>query len=169
MNIFATNSGVSYPILMFGGSNGIQTDYACPYDYLFVIGGDGIILWRGNYDEAAIRAAIDGGLAALASPAPPAVASGHKLLPGYPNPFNPVVRIPYELDDAGPVAVRLEIFDLRGRRVRTLVEGVESGSGRREAVWDGTDDAGVRQPSGAYLVRLAAGGGTFQRTVTLVK
>ncbi|MFH2051249.1 MAG: FlgD immunoglobulin-like domain containing protein [bacterium] len=169
MNIFATNSGVSYPILMFGGANGILTDYNCPYDYLFVIGGDGIILWRGNYDDAAIRAAIDDGLAALASPAPPAVLAGHRLLPGYPNPFNPVVRIPYELDGAGPVSVRLEVLDLRGRRVRTLVAGVESGEGIREAVWDGADEAGVRQPSGTYLVNLAAGGVTFQRTVALVK
>ncbi len=170
VDIFVANSGVTYPTLMYGGAAGILTDYNCSYDYLFVIGGDGIILWRGNYDDAAIRAAIDEGLAGLVSPTPVIPLAEHKLLAGYPNPFNPITRIPFELaPGSGSVPVQLRILDLRGRLVSTLVDGYRESGLRYEATWDGTDNTGRRQPSGTYLVQLTAGRDNRQRTITLVK
>jgi len=47
---------------MFGGRSGIQVDYACQYDIVFVIDGDGIIRYRGLYDDAGVRAAIQAGI-----------------------------------------------------------------------------------------------------------
>jgi len=58
VNIFATSTGITYPILMFGATNGILVDYNTTYDYFFVIDGDGVIRWRGIYDDAAMRQAI---------------------------------------------------------------------------------------------------------------
>ena len=167
--IFDSNAGVTYPILMYGAGAGILADYNTNYDYLFVIGGDGIVLWRGYYDDAAIRTAIDQGLSALLSPAPTVPMADHRLLPGYPNPFNPSIRIPFELAGNDQVDVRLDILDLRGRKVRTLVQDRREAGRRYEVVWDGRNQAGGRLPSGAYLIRLTAGEQTSLELVTLIK
>jgi hypothetical protein len=72
-----------------------------------------------------------------------------------PNPFNPMTTIKYDLPAAGPV--RLSVFDIAGRLVRTLVdESMPQGS--HEAVWDGRDATGREVGSGSYLARLEFGG-----------
>lgn len=72
-----------------------------------------------------------------------------------PNPFNPRTTIGFDLPQAG--RVRLAVFDLAGRLVRTLVdEGRPQGS--FEAVWDGRDAQGWEVGSGSYLARLEFGG-----------
>jgi len=66
-------------------------------------------------------------------------------------------------------AVRLELIDVRGRRVRTLVSGRPVGAGGRErATWDGIDDAGRRVAPGLYFAALDIEGGD-RRTVRLVR
>ncbi|MEN8006387.1 MAG: FlgD immunoglobulin-like domain containing protein [Candidatus Krumholzibacteriota bacterium] len=170
--IFIANSQINYPYLMYGGIAGIMTAYNCFYDIVFVIGGDGIILYRGEYSDAVVQTAIDQGIADL--DAPSAVGdtpvAEHRLLDGYPNPFNPRTRIPYELGgEAGTARVNLQILDLRGRVVKTLVDGVQNVGQRYEAVWNGTDEAGRRLPSGAYMSRLTVGGQSQARMLTLVK
>jgi hypothetical protein len=54
-----------------------------------------------------------------------------------------------------PSAIALEVYDMRGRRIRTLTHGVTSG--RQTLRWDGTDDAGAPVPAGVYCYRLTAG------------
>jgi len=72
-----------------------------------------------------------------------------------PNPFNPRTTIRYDLPGDGPV--RLSVFDVAGRLVRTLVD--ESlPEGRHETVWDGRDASGRELGSGSYLARLEFGG-----------
>lgn len=156
---------------MSGSAAGIPAAYACSYDYLFVIDGEGIVLWRGDYDDDAIRAAIDQGLAGLVSATPVVPFATSRLLPNYPNPFNPLTRVPFELslgDDDIPVT--LKILDLRGRIVSTLVDGLLYSPGQRyEVTWNGTDNSGRHQPSGTYLVHLRAGATEQIRTLTMVK
>lgn len=77
----------------------------------------------------------------------------------YPNPFNPLTTIPVELDATRHV--RLTVYDLRGRQVAVLVDGM-MGGGRHEIPFDGTKLA-----SGQYIYRLE-GTGT-SRAMTLVK
>lgn len=77
-----------------------------------------------------------------------------RLLPARPNPFNPRTSIAFELPAAAQV--RLEIFDLAGRRLRTLLSASLS-AGPHEATWDGTDVRGGAAPSGSYVARLTAG------------
>lgn len=72
-----------------------------------------------------------------------------------PNPFNPRTTIRYDLPRAG--AVRLAVFDLAGRLVRTLVNESRP-QGSHEAVWDGRDVAGREVSSGVYVARLEFGG-----------
>lgn len=101
------------------------------------------------------------------SPAPQP-ATGLRLAAA-PNPFNP--RTTLWLDGgaspAGPLA--LDVFDLRGRRVRALWRG-EAGPGRREIAWDGADDDGRALPGGTYVARLyGPGDGVTVVKLVLVK
>lgn len=96
----------------------------------------------------------------------PAAQRGPRLEANVPNPFNPSTRIRYELPVAGQV--RVEILDLRGRRVAVLSEGFEA-AGPHELRWNGRDDAGIPLASGIYLVRVQEDGQVAARKVTLLK
>ncbi len=91
----------------------------------------------------------------------PPVASGFHLGQNYPNPFNPSTHVPYTLDRPGEVS--LQVFDVLGRRVATLVSGVrEAGSYVAEF------DASLL-PGGIYYVTLRVHGMTQTRPMTLVR
>ena len=75
------------------------------------------------------------------------------LKPNYPNPFNPVTTIYFVLPAASHV--RLTVYDLTGRTVTTLVNGV-SDAGYRSVVWQGRDASGQSVPAGVYLYRVTA-------------
>lgn len=175
VQIFRNNTGWQLPILMNGNAAGIPTAYNCSWDYFFVIDHEGYITWRGGPEGAGhptLAAQVEAALANLeASPVGETPAAGHRLLAAYPNPFNPRTRIPYHLDGtAGEAAVRLEILDLRGRVLRTLVDARQPAGTRQEAVWDGTDARGRQLPSGSYVSRLTVDGGQPRsRLLTLVK
>jgi len=77
-----------------------------------------------------------------------------QLAPARPNPARSGTRFTFGLAQAGEVAV--EILDVRGRNVRTLLREAR-GAGAHDAAWDLRDDAGRRVPAGVYLVRVAAG------------
>jgi hypothetical protein len=88
------------------------------------------------------------------------------LYPSRPNPFNPRTTIRFSLAQAG--AARLVVYDVAGRRVRTLVEGPQE-AGAHEVVWDGTNDAGLTVPSGVYWSRLTTEGYTSNRKLVALK
>ncbi len=95
-----------------------------------------------------------------ATPAVTALAGIH------PNPFNPQTRIEFDLARAGHAV--LEVYDLQGTRVRTLVSET-LGAGRHAATWDGRDDAGRQVASGVYMARLAAGEARQMKKMVLLK
>ncbi|MGH7596383.1 MAG: FlgD immunoglobulin-like domain containing protein [bacterium] len=78
------------------------------------------------------------------------IVSDYDLEQNYPNPFNPSTTIGFHVKKAS--YSKLTIVNLLGEHVRTLLEG-EFLAGEHIAQWDGRDDAGVRAPSGAYLIR----------------
>ncbi len=88
------------------------------------------------------------------------------LAQNWPNPFNPRTSISFELLQAGPA--RLDIFDLRGRAVKTLLDK-ELGTGTHSLDWDGTDSRGAPVASGVYFYRLSAGGASSSRKMLLLK
>ncbi len=95
------------------------------------------------------------------SGAPPKLPVSMVLEQNYPNPFNSGTVIRFALPAAG--ALRLEVFDLLGRRVVVLAEG------RREAgLHQAAFDAGVLA-NGVYLCRLTGGGSTQTRKMLLLK
>ncbi len=69
----------------------------------------------------------------------------------YPNPFNPDTRIQFGLTEES--RVKLQIYNLRGELVRTLVDGNRA-AGYHDISWDGTSDAGIIMPTGVYIYRL---------------
>jgi|GEM_PF-2555375 len=79
-----------------------------------------------------------------------------------PNPFRSRTTIRFDHASAGERA-RLDVFDLAGRRVRTLFDG--TGGGEQQAMWDGTDDRGRDLPPGLYLLRLRTEEGAHTRKV----
>jgi hypothetical protein len=78
----------------------------------------------------------------------------NRLYQNSPNPFNPRTTISYSLAVAGPA--KLAIYDVNGRLVRTLADGLQA-AGPHTLVWDGTDDLGHRVASGIYWSQLSAG------------
>jgi hypothetical protein len=95
---------------------------------------------------------------------PPVMAT--RLLPNYPNPFNPQTHLPFELEKPGLVTLR--IYDLAGRLVRTLVDE-EYPAGGHEVLWNGRDDAGRQLPSNVYYAKLETAGIMQMQKMTLLK
>ncbi len=90
-----------------------------------------------------------------------------RLAQNYPNPFNPTTTIEYSL--ARTSHVELAIFDVTGRRIRTLVNGVQRPGEVAPQVWDGTNDGGVAVASGVYFYRLSTAEFTRTRKMVLLK
>ncbi|MBC7187981.1 MAG: T9SS type A sorting domain-containing protein [Calditrichaeota bacterium] len=96
---------------------------------------------------------------------PSTVPTRTALVGGYPNPFNPGTAVQFAL--AAEQEVELGVFDLRGRLVRALVQGVAR-AGEHEARWDGRDEGGAEAPAGVYVCRLRCADG-FHASVKLIK
>ena len=87
------------------------------------------------------------------------------LAPPKPNPFGNGTGISYGLPFASEV--RLSVFDVAGKKVRTLVDGTQP-AGRYALVWDGSDSKGRRLANGVYFIRMKAPTFRLQRKVTLL-
>ena len=100
-------------------------------------------------------------------PAPVATDGARTMLaPARPNPFAGATRIRWTLPRESHV--ELAVYDVSGRRVRTLASGVHA-AGTHETFWDGRDELGRRPQPGIYLYRLSAGGRDEARRVVLIE
>ncbi len=88
------------------------------------------------------------------------------LAPNYPNPFNAGTWLVYRLADPGPV--RLEVYNVLGQRVRTLVDEVRN-AGSYQVHWDARDQGGTPAAAGVYVTRLQYPGGEQTRRLLLLK
>ncbi|MBM3320457.1 MAG: T9SS type A sorting domain-containing protein [Candidatus Eisenbacteria bacterium] len=89
-----------------------------------------------------------------------------RLLGNVPNPFNPTTEVRFEL--ASRVGVSVEVYDVSGRVVRRLVEGVRD-AGSHAVMWDGRSERGEAVSSGVYFVRFRAGSHAETQRVTLIR
>lgn len=108
--------------------------------------------------------------AAKALGTPTRVADAHLANPknfalqqNYPNPFNPSTEIRYHLPQAAHV--KLAIYDIHGREVKTLVDEFQS-AGEKFVIWNGVDRQDREMVSGLYFYRLSAG--AFQETKKMI-
>jgi hypothetical protein len=96
----------------------------------------------------------------------PAVPTATDFKGCFPNPFNPQTTFSFDL--AAEAQVKIEIYDLAGRRVRELVHQ-KFQAGSHDVSWEGCDDQGRRLSSGTYLVRTHLGEEVTQSKVSLLK
>jgi len=89
--------------------------------------------------------------------------SKYILYPNYPNPFNPTTTITYSIPQQKNVL--LEVFNVRGEKVATLVNG-RMRAGTYNVSWDGKDSFGRFVPSGIYLCKIRAG--SYQHTIRML-
>jgi hypothetical protein len=119
--------------------------------------GDGVLL-SPVYQQEPVRWA--GTLAELLLP------RQGELQQNYPNPFNPSTTIPFAL--SSPALVRVQVYDVLGQRVRTLMNG-PTPAGYHSLVWNGRNDLGDQAAAGLYFYLLEAGSVRQSRKMLLVK
>ncbi|HNX38704.1 MAG TPA: FlgD immunoglobulin-like domain containing protein, partial [Candidatus Cloacimonadota bacterium] len=119
-------------------------------------------LGRGILGSADVELLLQAPGSEVADPSLPVVTN----LRNYPNPFNPETTLSFEL--SRPEKVSLNIYNLKGQLVRTLVSGA-FGSGAHSLVWDGRDDRGIAVSGGMYLYQLQAGELCRTRKMVLLK
>jgi len=78
----------------------------------------------------------------------------YALFNNYPNPFNPVTHLKFQVKDASRVSI--VIYDVNGREIKTLVNKKEYAAGRYEVTWDATDNFSQKVASGVYFYRFTA-------------
>tara|TARA_X000001036_G_scaffold93187_1_gene85694 strand:- start:17246 stop:17863 length:618 start_codon:yes stop_codon:yes gene_type:complete len=84
----------------------------------------------------------------------PLLPSKIKMLPNYPNPFNPVTNIKFELPEETYVSIR--VVDVLGRLVRSLINEKRIAGGYHHIKWDGLADSGTSASSGVYLIHFSS-------------
>jgi len=89
------------------------------------------------------------------------------LHPAYPNPFNPTTTLRYDLNKSGKVS--LNIYDVLGKKVRTLVNSADQGAGFKSIAWHGLDDKDHPVGSGVYFVLLKVGGYSKTQKIILIR
>ena len=92
--------------------------------------------------------------------------TAYGLSQNFPNPFNPTTSIEFALPEASEVT--LEIYNLLGQKVRTLVNGSVP-AGYINTLWDGMDQNGMEMSSGTYIYRLQTADVTFSKKMVLMK
>jgi len=107
-----------------------------------------------------------GEVLASAVPVPAVVRYSLALAPVTPNPARGLARIAFTVPGKASerVAVSLRLYDVAGRRVRTLVQDVLA-AGNRSVTWDGSSEGGAALGTGVYFLRLEAGGRGLVRKV----
>jgi hypothetical protein len=111
-------------------------------------------------DEAGLAKAV------LAPQEASALPKSSELAQNYPNPFNPETTIHFHLNENQ--RIRLLIFDLTGKLVRTLAEG-EFPAGEQTISWDGRDQRGQWVSSGVYFYELLTDKKVERRKMTLIR
>ena len=140
-DLAATASGSDHVVLMW-------VDYHGPY------GDDTNVMFGQRMETSVVSAESD-------TPAPVL-----HLAQNTPNPFNPETSISFSL--AQPGNVKLEIFNIRGQHVCTLLQ-TELNEGEHSVVWRGQNDHGKPAGSGVYMYRLQSGGTSQTRRMLLLK
>jgi hypothetical protein len=125
-----------------------------PYDLMFVLTSSGS---QGSPHPSASRTRLLSdvliffGVPGTGSPLDVPADAGKLHAWNFPNPFNPSTKIAYHLPRRGELTIT--IYNLRGKRVRTLLEEVVP-AGPGAAIWDGNDDHGEAVASGVYFYEL---------------
>ena len=111
---------------------------------------------------SALKSLLDG-----VNETPDALPKTFALDQNYPNPFNPTTTIKYDVPKMS--GVRITIYDILGREVRTLVSNGNVAPGHYSAVWNGLNNEGQQVSSGVYFYRMQAGSFIQMKKMLLLK
>ena len=109
---------------------------------------------------------LTGGKVSTASPDLVEIPQDTVLDPIFPNPFSATATISFEMARSGPVT--LAIYDLLGKQVRVLADGLFI-AGRHQVDWDGRAETGVSIGSGVYFARMETDGKIRSRKIVLLR
>ena len=181
INQFVEENGITYPILQdeqssggsgpagFGGET--YDDYyipnqGSPYPRDFIVDQNGILAYANNEIDTEYMIYIIEDLLAgesLQTDDLKIIPDQIIIYPVYPNPFNPVTTIRFDIPEGAANLLSLRIFDINGGLVETLMDGQRE-PGIYTVQWDGSD-----QPSGVYFSRLESGSTVAARKLILLK
>jgi len=175
---FVSETGITYPIIQdestgggFGGFGGVVYDdyyipnQGSPYPRDFIVDQNGTLVYANNeIDTEYMIYILDELLSGedLRASEKSSFPSQFRLFPVYPNPFNPITTIRFNLVEIQS-KVTLHILDITGCVVDELVSG-ELGTGEHELVWGATG-----QSSGIYFARLQSGSMVQSQKLILIK
>jgi hypothetical protein len=151
------------------GSFGVKTDYGTgSYPYSVAIGdlnGDGKAdLVTASFNSNTVSVLLN--VPATVSIEPDEIPARFELAPPHPNPFH--ARATLDLAIPRLAFVRLEIYDVQGRQIRTLQDGLLA-PGQYSRSWDGTTTNGLAAGTGVYFVRFSTPGVELTRKALLVR
>ena len=95
------------------------------------------------------------------------VVKGFGLVRNYPNPFNPSTTIQFSLEKAAPVT--LQIYNILGEKVKTLLDKQTLSAGEKYVDWNGTVENGSPAASGVYFYKVSSGSNSVVKKMILVK
>ena len=158
--------GSFFVAVVFEGSTYASFDYSQTYTGNSFLSPDGVNYYEdiSYYGNLNIRSKISHDELGLGGKN--MVADNFTLLPAYPNPFNPVTTLGYNLDKQAEVS--FIIYDIMGHEVKTLVKSLQN-SGMKTIQWNAKDNNGKKVPSGIYFGSLKSNGITLNQKITLLK
>ncbi len=129
--------------------------------YAVDVNGDGDmdVLSASNYDDKIAWYENEGSLSIIEDVIP----LTYSLYNAYPNPFNPVTTLRYDIPEDG--FVHITIYDLVGRQVKALLNSPQT-AGHRSIQWNATNNAGQQVPAGVYLYSIETA--NFRQTKKMV-
>ena len=96
----------------------------------------------------------------------PTLPAQPQLYQNFPNPFNPVTTLRYEIPETG--LVNITIYNMLGREVKTLMNQPQD-AGYRSVIWNATNDYGIPVSAGIYLYQIQAGEYISTKKMVLLK
>ena len=85
----------------------------------------------------------------------------------FPNPFNPYTMIEYSIDKSEQI--NLNIYNIQGKLISSLINNSFIESGSYQIMWDGTNNEGIDVPSGMYIYKLKSDSKVLSRKMVLMK
>ncbi len=92
---------------------------------------------------------------------------GFDLVSNYPNPFNPTTTIEFTLQQQG--IVKVEVYDILGSKITTLINNQELSAGQKKIVWNGKNDNNIQMGSGVYIYKISSDKFSVSKKMRLLK
>ncbi|MBC8426123.1 T9SS type A sorting domain-containing protein [bacterium] len=178
LGVFASAGGFTGSAAAIAGTYSTALDAVVVDDTFFDVlrayaqgaSGEGVILSLAGQGTSSTNGHSEDAqlieIAGSTTSAPPARPAASRFHPPHPNPFNPATTLVFEIDR--PQQVALDIYDLQGRWVRSLLNA-RLEADRFQSNWDGRDQSGAFLPSGVYFARLSLEGRAFVRRLALIR